>query len=80
MEEKTTMFETVSLLVENGASVNGDTDNVDSCLIEAVRLQDLSIVKYLLNSGANVNHKGIQAMTALHVIFMQHSKSCTCKV
>lgn len=74
------MYQIVQLLVENGASVNGDTDNIDSCLIEAVRLQDLSIVNFLLNNGANVNHKGIQAMTALHVIFMQHSKSCTCKV
>lgn len=74
------MLNIVKLLVENGASLNGDTDNVDSCLIEAVRLQDLSIVEFFLNNGANVNHQGIQAMTALHVIFMQYSKSCTCKV
>lgn len=68
---KNTILKGVQLLVENGADVNLDVENVDSALIEAVRMQDLDIVKYLLKSKANINHKGIQGLTALHVQLMQ---------
>lgn len=61
----------VQLLVENGADVNLDVENVDSALIEAVRMQDFEIVTFLLKSKADINHKGIQGLTALHVQLMQ---------
>lgn len=61
----------VQLLVENGADVNRDVENVDSALIEAVRMQDLETVTFILKSKANINHKGIQGLTALHVQLMQ---------
>lgn len=69
--EKKAILKIVQLLVENGADVNRDIENVDSALIEAVRMQDLDIVCFLLKSKAKINHKGIQGLTALHVQLMQ---------
>lgn len=68
---KYTILKSVQLLVGNGADVNLDVENVDSALIEAVRMQDFEIVTFLLKSKADINHKGIQGLTALHVQLMQ---------
>ncbi|XP_065921776.1 uncharacterized protein [Magallana gigas] len=65
------LLKIVKVLVENGADVNLDVENVDSALIEAVRMQDFEIVTFLLKSKAEINHKGIQGLTALHVQLMQ---------
>lgn len=65
------LLKIVKVLVENGADVNLDVENVDSALIEAVRMQDFEIVTFLLKSKADINHKGIQGLTALHVQLMQ---------
>lgn len=65
------LLKIVKVLVENGADVNLDVENVDSALIEAVRMQDFVIVTFLLKSKADINHKGIQGLTALHVQLMQ---------
>ena len=70
----------IKILVDNGANVNGDQEKVDSALIEAVRMQDVEIVKFLLEHGANGKHKGMQGFTALHVLFMDpaHTHDCKC--
>lgn len=79
-EFSTCMLDIVKLLLDNGANVNRDIENVDSALIEAVRMQDLDIVNLLLEHGANSNHKGMEGLTALHVLFLQKlQNSCTCK-
>ena len=69
----------IKILVDNGANVNGDQEKVDSALIEAVRMQDVEIVKFLLEHGANGKHKGIQGLTALHVLLMDHPHTHDCK-
>ena len=69
----------IKILVDNGANVNGDQEKVDSALIEAVRMQDVEIVKFLLEHGANGKHKGMQGFTALHVLFMGHTHTHDCK-
>ena len=60
----------VSLLIDNGADINGETDVEDgeshNPLITAVRRGHTPSVKLLLDKGANINHSSKWCSTALH--------------
>ena len=54
------------VLLQAGADVDAST-GFDGCMLfQAIRKQDLSMVKLLLDRGAKVNERGWYSLTALH--------------
>ena len=61
------VFETVKILIENGANVNVNEDTEDGVppLSEACGGNFLDVIKFLIDKGADVNHLDDQDMTPL---------------
>ncbi len=56
--------EMVKLLINNGADVNLQDENVLTSLYYAINIEDIEIVKLLLTNDADIN-KGIERLTLL---------------
>lgn len=63
------MLELTKLLLSYGFDPNLENIGANSPLIYAVGMDYPAITKVLLDAKANVNHKGLYNLTALHFYF-----------
>ena len=58
----------MSLLLEHGADPNIPTDLKKTCLIYAVKYEDLEVMDLLLEAGADLNLRDKEGCTAIHYV------------
>jgi len=57
----------LEMLIENGADINAQTDQKETCLGYAVRLQRKDLISVLLAAGADINIPGCDGKTPLEI-------------
>ena len=66
-------LEVVKLLLAFKANINGANEEGETALIRASRMLEHEIVRYLLEKGADVSHKTLGKLTALHSVIITAS-------
>jgi hypothetical protein len=71
-----TVYDTVSELLSLGCNPNSAVTGKDSPLILSVKKRFLKIVNLFISKGVNLNHKGVDGNTAIHVCSKKGTLFC----